>query len=225
VLERNYGHDWHCRTLILLALIALMTVGCANMFRMSSEFAGRGIAVGSLKLVFNSLSEIVELSLQLAWAIREKDGGALGELLGNERFLPAGMDKYEYVELLFQANRTLIIEDDSMGVDLFHGKDQMLTMSVVLPPGAVDSAGVIYSRQKGDSTAFSIRHPETDSLSKSFDQPTLAVVRVFMLVIENDTTRIDNSIFFEKKKERWLITSFEKDLLQLAGGRNNPGKE
>jgi hypothetical protein len=225
MLERNRGHDWHRRTLILLALIALITVGCASMFRVSSEFAGRGIDVGSLELVFSSSYEIVDLTLRLAWAIREGDGGALRELLGNDRFLPAGTDKDEYVESLLHTNRELIIEADSMGVDLFHGKDQMLTMSVILPPGAADSLGAICGRQEGDSTAFSRWSPEIDTLSKSFDQPTRAVVHVSMLVADSDTTRIDNSIFFEREKERWLITSFKKDLLQLAGVRADSGKE
>ncbi len=226
MLERSCGHDWHCRKFILLALIALMIAGCTSMFTVSSEFGGRGIPIGSLDLVFNSLSEVVGLTLRFAWAIRERNGDALGELIRNDRSLPAGMDKDEYVELLLRTNRELIIEADSVGVELFHGKDQMLTMSVVLPPGAVDSAGVIYSRHKSDSTVFSMGHPETDSLSKSSDQPDRATVRVFMLVVDSsDTTRIDNSILFEREKERWLITSFKKDLLQLAGVRNQPGKQ
>jgi hypothetical protein len=205
------------------------------MFRDMDEVVGRVMAAPFKSLIDNA-PEIVDLTLRLGWAIGEKDGGALGELLGNERFLPAGMDKDEYVELLLKTNTTLIIETHSLRVDLFHGKDLMGTVSMVLPPGAVDSAGVIYSRQNDDSTAFnmwssetdsmlSIWSPEIDSLSKSLDQPTRATVHVFILVMESDTTRIGNSVFFEKEEERWLITSFEKDLLQVAGVRTDSGKD
>ena len=215
--------------------MALMTVGCASMFRDTDRFVGYALA-GSFAMLVDNYSEIVDLTLRLARALKEKDGNSLEELLGNGRFLPGGMDKDEYVELLLQTNRTLIIETDSLRVDLFHGKDLMCTGSMVLTPGAVDSASVIYSRQNDDSTAFnmwssetdsmfSIWSPEIDSLSKSFDQPTRATVHMFMLVMENDATRIGNSVFFEKEEGRWLITSFEKDLLQVAGVRIDSGKE
>ncbi|UCB52637.1 MAG: hypothetical protein JSV10_00645 [Candidatus Zixiibacteriota bacterium] len=197
------------------------------MFRDVDEAVGRAMAY-TLGALINNSSEIVGLTLGLAWAIKEKDGDALGELLENHRFLPAGMSKDEYIESLLQANTTLIIETDSIKVALFRDGDEITTMSIVLSPGAADTVGMSYSREDSALAPFDMSALESDSLSTSFVDPTRATVHTSMLVLNGDTgdtVRIDNSIFFEKEKEHWLIMSFRKDLLQLVGARTDSGKE
>jgi hypothetical protein len=196
------------------------------MFKDVDEVVGRAMAY-SLGTWVNNSSEIVGLMLGLAWAIKEKNGDALGELLENHRFLPADMSKDEYIESLLQANRTLILEADSMDVVFFRDGDEMATMSVFLSPGATDTVGMFYSRQDSALTPFDMSFLESDSLSTSFDDLTRAAVHASMLVVSDagDSVRIDNSIFFEKEKEHWLITSFKKDLLQLAGARTDSSEE
>jgi hypothetical protein len=138
------------------------------------------------------------------------------------------MTKEEYVERVLKSGRKIVIEDDSIRIVFLEETRHIVTIDAVAPREDIDRQDISSREKDKRHQMFQLSVVESYPSLVGRPAPTHAIVHVSILLQGQnvgDTVTTSNSIFFEKEKRNWFITSFEKDPLQLAEARTDSGKE
>jgi hypothetical protein len=216
--EFNEKRLRHLAWALFIITFTSLGVNCARPSGPDLVFHLSDYTGSPIRFLLDDSSDVLGITWSLALAVKDKDRKSLKKLVEEHDFLPAGMTKEEYVDRVLQAERTVVIKTDSIRIVFLHETRQLATIQAVVL-GEDSSKQSSFSSEEGSGQqAFQVKVVESDPSWDGTLAPTHAVAHVSVSSRERnagDSAQISNSIFFQKEGKGWIITSFERDLLEL----------
>jgi hypothetical protein len=216
--ELNEKRFRHFAWVFFIITFTSLSINCAKPSGANLVFRLSDYTDSPIRFLLDDSSDVLGITSSLALAVEDKDGKSLRKLVEENNFLPAGMTKGEYVDRVLQAERTVVIKSDSIRIVFLHETRQLATIQAAAS-GGDSSRQSTSSREEGPSQqTFQVKVIESDPSWDGTPAPTHAVAYVSVSSRKRnagDGAPISNSIFFKKEGKSWIITSFEKDLLEL----------
>jgi hypothetical protein len=209
----------HFAWAIFIITFASLSLNCARPSGADLIFRLSDYNDSPIRFLLYDSSDVLGITSSLAMAVKDKDAKSLKKLVEKHNFLPAGMTREEYVDRVLQTEKTVVIKSDSIRIVFLHEDRQLATIQAAVL--GEDSSGQSTSSHEEEPTqqAFQVKVVESEPSWAGTPIPTHAIVYVSVLSRNRnavDTEPISNSIFFKKEGKSWIITSFDKDLLELT---------